>query len=203
MPVSRRINFFFFLRSADSYVSVPETILTTGLHPYFETAISVEGASQASNSRDNRPGRLSNDVRQPSRAFILGLTALVNWLPLENRDLLCTVVEIINATSGGKPSESQLSVFNSALKTTPPGLLRVLCEHEEIWKTSLKAVARGVAILRGLEPKNTRARRDTIIGEAPYSDPSPPPQNTVPFPKTPRNSPMNTTPLPEITTAAE
>ena len=165
MPVSRRISYFYFLRSADSYVSVPETILTTGLHPHFEIAISAERASEASNSRDNRSGRFSKDARQHSQAFILGLTALVNWLPLENRDLLYTVVEIINATPGGVPSEFQLSVFDSALKTMPPGLLRVLCKYEEIWKTPLKAVAKGVALL-DKEPENTRVRRKTIIEEA-------------------------------------
>ena len=60
MPVSRRISYFHFLRLADSYVSVPETILTTGLRPYFETAISAEEASEASNSRDNRSGHFPN-----------------------------------------------------------------------------------------------------------------------------------------------
>ena len=107
---------------------MPESILTTGLHPYFEAVMVAEEASEAqtasnstrgigtvgpslpsnpkSGNQMGKPPSLStlampilSGVRQPSQYSIHVLAALVIRLPQENRDLLYTLVELIKATA--------------------------------------------------------------------------------------------------------
>ena len=108
----------------------------------------------------------------PSQSSIYALAALVNWLPLENRDLLYTVVELINSTGNNHreakmSSEDLLHIFCPVLKIKP-SLLRVLCGYEEIWKTSLNTAGRMMAESIGPEPGDTRANRETIYGQVSY-----------------------------------
>ena len=88
-----------------------------------------------------------NGVRPPSQSSIHTLAALVIRLPRENRDLLYTLIELIKATTNRSqrtkmPLASLLLVFCPILNIKP-GLLRVFCESEDIWKAPLIAVLLG------------------------------------------------------------
>lgn len=78
-------------------------------------------------------------VRAVSDNTLRTLTSLVARLPQENRDLLYTVVELIQATAAHHkdtkmPLGNLLLVFCPSLNMSPP-LLRVLCEAKSIWDT--------------------------------------------------------------------
>ena len=77
------------------------------------------------------------DIPPPSISLIRALRALVSQLPEENRDLLRTLVDVINATSWNEkatkmPLANLVLVFYPSVQITPP-LLRVLCETKGIW----------------------------------------------------------------------
>lgn len=77
------------------------------------------------------------DIPPPSISLIRALRALVSQLPEENRDLLRTLVDVINATSLNEkatkmPLANLVLVFYPSVQITPP-LLRVLCETKGIW----------------------------------------------------------------------
>jgi hypothetical protein len=77
------------------------------------------------------------DIPPPSISLIRALRALVSQLPEENRDLLRTLVDVINATSSNEkatkmPLANLVLVFYPSVQITPP-LLRVLCETKGIW----------------------------------------------------------------------
>ena len=81
-------------------------------------------------------------VRPPSQSSIYALAGLIIRLPRENRDLLYTLVELIKATADRSqrtkmPLANLLLVFCPSLNIKP-GLLRVLCESEDIWKAPPK-----------------------------------------------------------------
>ncbi|KAF9792556.1 hypothetical protein BJ322DRAFT_56272 [Thelephora terrestris] len=85
-----------------------------------------------------------NGVRLPSQSSIYALAGLIIRLPKENRDLLHTLVELIKATANNSqrtkmPMANLLLVFCPSLNIKP-GLLRVLCESEDIWKAPPKTV---------------------------------------------------------------
>ncbi|THH13214.1 hypothetical protein EW146_g6972 [Bondarzewia mesenterica] len=144
---------------------LPEPILTNALNPYFEAAMIAEnnvrksedsahshspgsrGPGLPSGPRDGPPLRkppslstlaLPNfsGMRPPSPALIAAFTSLIARLPQENRDLLRTLTELINATAWRKETRMPLSnltlIFCPSLNMSPP-VLRVLCEVDSIW----------------------------------------------------------------------
>lgn len=141
---------------------MPEPLLTSALLSYFESALSEdhsnkennEDASQstepvakprsATNLPLRKPPSLSTlampsfaGMRALSDAQVNALSFLISKLPAENRDLLCTVVELIKVTAARSrdtkmPLGNLLLVFCPSLNMSPT-LLRVLCEADSIW----------------------------------------------------------------------
>ncbi|KAH7875370.1 uncharacterized protein C8R40DRAFT_1103808 [Lentinula edodes] len=77
-------------------------------------------------------------LRPPSRSLLNVLKSLVRQLPIENRDLILTVTDLIKATAKESqhtrmPLNNLLLVFCPSLNMNPP-LLKVLCEAEDIWE---------------------------------------------------------------------
>ncbi|KAJ3724433.1 hypothetical protein C8R42DRAFT_661799 [Lentinula raphanica] len=77
-------------------------------------------------------------LRPPSRSLLNVLRSLVKQLPIENRDLILTVTDLIKATAKESqqtkmPLNNLLLVFCPSLNMNPP-LLKVLCEAENIWE---------------------------------------------------------------------
>ncbi|EIM81090.1 RhoGAP-domain-containing protein [Stereum hirsutum FP-91666 SS1] len=86
-------------------------------------------------------------IRPPSTSLVRHFASLIVRLPRENRDLLRTVVDLINETAkrakgtngegGGGGTKMPLSnltlVFCPSLNMSP-GVLRVLCEVKEVWE---------------------------------------------------------------------
>ena len=77
-----------------------------------------------------------SSMRPPSRALLNTFAALVARLPQENRDLLRTVIDLINFVARREEIRMPLSnltvVLCPTLNMNPP-TLRVLCEAEGIW----------------------------------------------------------------------
>ncbi|KAI0256190.1 hypothetical protein BJV78DRAFT_1278730 [Lactifluus subvellereus] len=143
---------------------LPEPILTHALNRYFEAAMltetnirkSIEEAavsartvgrpSLPSGPRDTslrkRPSLTTlmlpnfSGMRPPSQALLNAFATLVARLPQENRDLLRTVIDLINFVAHRKEIRMPLSnltlVLHPTLNMSPP-VLRVLCEAESIW----------------------------------------------------------------------
>ena len=140
--------------------TVPEPILTHALNPYFEGAMLTEtnvrksieeqalplrsASGKGSSAHDVRslrkPPTLAlpdfSGMRPPSRALLNAFTSLLARLPPENRDLLRTVIDLINFVARRKEIRMPLSnltlVLCPTLNMSPP-ILRVLCEAEDIW----------------------------------------------------------------------
>ncbi|GJE94907.1 RhoGAP-domain-containing protein [Phanerochaete sordida] len=141
---------------------LPQSLLTAGLIPLFEAALAADATTQesaaqaAGNTSPTSPGSsrgfpmlrkppsLSTlampsfaGTRSMSDATIATLASLLAELPPVNRDLLYTVVELIQATSA-RSKETRMTlgnlllVFCPSLNMSPP-LLRVLCEAPRIW----------------------------------------------------------------------
>ncbi|KAJ3748681.1 RhoGAP-domain-containing protein [Lentinula detonsa] len=77
-------------------------------------------------------------IRPPSRSLLNVLRSLVKQLPIENRDLILTVADLMRATAKESqqtkmPLNNLLLVFCPSLNMNPP-LLKVLCEAEDIWE---------------------------------------------------------------------
>ncbi|KAJ3897376.1 Rho GTPase activation protein [Lentinula edodes] len=77
-------------------------------------------------------------LRPPSRSLLNVLKSLVRQLPIENRDLILTITDLIKATAKESqhtrmPLNNLLLVFCPSLNMNPP-LLKVLCEAEYIWE---------------------------------------------------------------------
>lgn len=75
--------------------------------------------------------------RSVSDSLLKALTWLISRMPRENRDLLYTVIELIRQTAA-RSVETKMPLANLLLLFSPtlnmnPGMLRVLCEHEDIW----------------------------------------------------------------------
>ncbi len=76
-------------------------------------------------------------IPPPSKPLVDAIRSLIVKLPPENRDLIRTVVDLINATAKESsatkmPLSNLLLVFCPSLNMSPP-LLKVLCEVEGIW----------------------------------------------------------------------
>ena len=132
---------------------VHEPILTNALSPAFEAAMMSERLSnntlESSSPRSIHPGlrkppSLStlampnfSGSHPPSEPLRKALSSLIARLPQENRDLLFTVIEIINATSQ-RSEDTKMPLNNLLLVLCPslsmnPSLLQALCECEGIW----------------------------------------------------------------------
>ncbi|TFY77669.1 hypothetical protein EWM64_g6341, partial [Hericium alpestre] len=129
------------------------------------------GATLPSNPRDGnsrqpslrKPPSLSTlampsfaGMRPPSDGLLATFSALIARLPRENRDLLRTLTELINATASRKETRMPLSnltvIFCPSLNMSPP-ILRVLCEAKNIWDGPLKdAVEEQVMDIKRAEP---------------------------------------------------
>ena len=149
---------------------VPEPILTRELMPFFEAALSADNSmnecsdGKPHNGERSRAQGLPNQPkggirkapslstfamptltpRAPSETLILALSELIARLPMENRDLLQTVIELIKITSK-RHKETKMPLSNLLLIFTPSlamsgALLRVLCEGEGIWDGVKKIV---------------------------------------------------------------
>lgn len=100
-----------------------------------------------------------------SKALLATLRGLIKQLPVENRDLVRTVVDLIKETSKVKetkmPVSNLLVVFCPSLNLTPP-LLKVLCEAEGIWNDLPDDVDVAVIDARyaGVSPASKPARED-------------------------------------------
>ena len=80
----------------------------------------------------------SSSLRAPSSSLIEALSDLIARLPQENRDILLTVVELMNATAA-RSKETKMPLSNLLLVFCPslsmaPTLLRVLCDVPAIWE---------------------------------------------------------------------
>ncbi|KAJ3512631.1 hypothetical protein NLJ89_g3411 [Agrocybe chaxingu] len=78
-----------------------------------------------------------NGIPPPSKSLVTAVRSLIAQLPQENRDLIRTVADLINATAKHSketkmPLSNLLLVFCPSLNMSPP-LLKVLCEAEGIW----------------------------------------------------------------------
>jgi hypothetical protein len=75
-------------------------------------------------------------MRPPSQALLNMFASLLARLPRENRDLLRTVIEVVNFVTQRKEIRMPLSnltlVLCPPLNMSPP-IFRVLCEAEGIW----------------------------------------------------------------------
>lgn len=140
---------------------LPQSLLTPGLIPLFEAALASDAAQgsaaqAAGNTSPSSPGSggfpmlrkppsLSTlampsfaGTRSMSESTVAALAGLLAELPQVNRDLLYTVVELIQATSA-RSKETRMTlgnlllVFCPSLNMSPP-LLRVLCEAPRIWE---------------------------------------------------------------------
>ncbi|KAH9935378.1 uncharacterized protein B0H18DRAFT_1114134 [Fomitopsis serialis] len=135
---------------------LPESILTMSLIPYFESALAAEDqASRASTDSSTDASRLFDGPSQSaflstlavprfagkrsvSESLLKALAWLIARMPRENRDLLYTVIELIRETAAHSV-ETKMPLANLLLLFSPtlnmnPGMLRVLCEHEDIWQ---------------------------------------------------------------------
>ena len=91
-------------------------------------------------------------MRPPSQDLLNAFASLVARLPQENRDLLRTVIDLINFVAQRKDIRMPLSnltvVLCPTLNMSPP-ILRVLCEAEGIWN----GPPEGWEDIAGLDPK--------------------------------------------------
>ncbi|KAI9442424.1 hypothetical protein H4582DRAFT_1809421 [Lactarius indigo] len=144
---------------------LPEPILTHALNPYFEAAMLTEtnvrksieeqespvrklgkGPSLPTGPRDGpirKAPSLStlalpnfSSMRPPSQSLLDAFASLLARLPRENRDLLRTVIDVINFVAQRKEIRMPLSnltlVLCPTLNMSPP-IFRVLCEAKGIW----------------------------------------------------------------------
>ncbi|KAH8979226.1 hypothetical protein EDB86DRAFT_3089293 [Lactarius hatsudake] len=144
---------------------LPEPILTHALNPYFEAAMLTEtnvrksieeqespvrklgtGSSLPTGPRDGlirKAPSLStlalpnfSSMRPPSQSLLDAFASLLARLPRENRDLLRTVIDVINFVAQRKEIRMPLSnltlVLCPTLNMSPP-IFRVLCEAKGIW----------------------------------------------------------------------
>ena len=152
--------------TSSSLWTVPEPILTRALNPYFEAAMLAETNVRKSIEEQEAPGRklggkgpslptgprdgplrkapslstlaLPNfsGMRPPSQTLLDTFASLLARLPRENRDLLRTVIDVINSVVQRKEIRMPLSnltvVFCPTLNMSAP-IFRVLCEAEGIW----------------------------------------------------------------------
>ncbi|TFY75703.1 hypothetical protein EWM64_g8309 [Hericium alpestre] len=110
-------------------------------------------------------------MRPPSDGLLAAFSALIARLPRENRDLLRTLTELINATASRKATRMPLSnltvIFCPSLNMSPP-ILRVLCEAKNIWDGPLKdAVEEQVIDIKRVEPEQQRGE-DVVAVQAEY-----------------------------------
>lgn len=133
---------------------LPEPILTNALSTSFEAAMTSErlthNALEPTPSPRNihpglrKPPSLStlampnfSGLHPPSKLLRKALSSLIARLPQENRDLLLTVTELINATSQ-RSQDTKMPLNNLLLVLCPsltmnPSLLQALCESQGIW----------------------------------------------------------------------
>ncbi|KAG2150832.1 hypothetical protein DEU56DRAFT_728527 [Suillus clintonianus] len=133
---------------------LPEPILTNALSSSFEAAMTSERLTHntlepAQSPRSIHPGlrkppSLStlampnfSGLHPPSEPLRKALSSLIARLPQENRDLLLTVTELINATSQ-RSQDTKMPLNNLLLVLCPslimnPSLLQALCESKGIW----------------------------------------------------------------------
>jgi len=123
------------------------SLQSNGSSEVKRTGAGPRGPGLPSNPRDTglrKPPSLStlsmpnfSGARPPSQPLKNALRALIHQLPAENRDLLRTVTELINATasehkSTKMPLNNLLLIFCPSLSMNPP-MLRALCEADDIW----------------------------------------------------------------------
>ena len=126
-------------------------------------SVSGKGPMPSSRSQDGhslrKPPSLStlalpnfSGMRPPSQDLLNAFASLLTRLPQENRDLLHTVIDLINFVAQRKAIRMPLSnltvVLCPTLNMSPP-ILRVLCEAESIWK----GLAEGREDITGLDPE--------------------------------------------------
>lgn len=141
---------------------LPEPILTNALSTSFEAAMTSERLTHnaqepAPSPRSIHPGlrkppSLStlampnfSGLHPPSETLRKALSSLIARLPQENRDLLLTVTELINATSQ-RSQDTKMPLNNLLLVLCPslamnPSLLQALCESVGIWDGVQRPVA--------------------------------------------------------------
>lgn len=133
---------------------LPEPILTNALSTSFEAAMTSERLTHntlepAPSPRNIHPGLRKppslttlampnfSGSHPPSELLRKSLSSLIARLPQENRDLLLTVTELINATSQ-RSQDTKMPLNNLLLVLCPsltmnPSLLQALCESKGIW----------------------------------------------------------------------
>lgn len=187
------------ISSVSLFYSVPDSILTHKLQPYFDAAIHKENTFNASEQASrwqqlpSKAGRglpsapkngfsvgplrqppslttlamPSLNVPPPSKPLVDAIRSLIVKLPLENRDLIRTVVDLINATAKGSsatkmPLSNLLLVFCPSLNMSPP-LLKVLCEVEGIWVGEEKEEDRVIDIRKRPEEQDGIIESDDVL----------------------------------------
>ncbi|OAX44141.1 RhoGAP-domain-containing protein [Rhizopogon vinicolor AM-OR11-026] len=131
-----------------------EPILTNVLSPAFEAAMTSERLSNNMPEPSSSPRSIHPGLRKPpslstlampnfsgshppSESLRKALSSLIARLPQENRDLLLTVTEIINATAQHS-EDTRMPLNNLLLVLCPslsmnPSLVQALCECKGIW----------------------------------------------------------------------
>jgi hypothetical protein len=142
-----------------------ETNVRKSVDEQAAPARSVSGKGPMSSSRSHdghslrKPPSLStlalpnfSGMRPPSQDLLDAFASLLARLPQENRDLLHTVIDLINFVAQRKAIRMPLSnltvVLCPTLNMSPP-ILRVLCEAESIWK----GLAEGREDIPSLDPQ--------------------------------------------------
>ena len=95
---------------------------------------------------------------------IATLTSLIAELPHENRDLLYTVVELMNATAANS-KETRMTIGNLLLVFCPslsinPALLRVLCEVPGVWDGQPSSASESVSSAPSISTGDTPSTLD-------------------------------------------
>ncbi|KAL7281302.1 hypothetical protein ACG7TL_004611 [Trametes sanguinea] len=171
---------------------LPEPLLTSALMPYFEAAVKGdqdEGGETGDSSRTITMGASNLTLRKPpslstlampnfaglrslSEEQVTAVAFLISRLPVENRDLLYTVVELIKATAARSvdtkmPLGNLLLVFCPSLNMSAT-LLRVLCEANPIWDGPPETMPETAPLAnvemspRQEEPGNAKAAAPTV-----------------------------------------
>lgn len=141
---------------------VPEPILTEALSAKFDEIVTASPTTQTKQTPEfyrltlgPDGGRAIPQTRKPPLLSILKsalketpsilhkLSVLIARLPQENRDLLYTLVELLNLTAANAkitrmPLANLLLLFCPSLQVSP-SVLSLLCEAEGVWDGPLPA----------------------------------------------------------------
>ncbi|KZV80875.1 RhoGAP-domain-containing protein [Exidia glandulosa HHB12029] len=155
---------------------LPEPLLTRSLTPLFDEVVASTPNTHNQQMHEfyglpagprtvpqmRKPPSLSNLGPNASPLLLHKVSTLVARLPLENRDTLFTVIELLKTTANNSkatkmPLANLLLLFCPSLQVSPT-LLRVLCEADNIWDGPLPAPV--------TTPSSTASEHETVPEES-------------------------------------